>query len=304
MPKNMFPSYSEISNRFVLISFTLVVLGCSNLKPVQDFGSASSAFATSATDAYTKFDDELSRTRYVTAALDKAELTPAEFDGFMETNDRRLVREKALAAIGKYAQALDALASKDFRADIAGAITEFDTNLNSLGASYTKLSGKNWPISKSDAAILSTVVKVAADAYVEHKRKEAIRALVPKTNAAIQSACGVLASEFENFGSVLKGFYVQEQDQLLDRFNEKRASMSPNELLSSGDMIKVLHDRINQVEPFYSSVASAAAKVAQAHASLTTAVGTHEFTTKQFIADVKVLIAYAKEVQSFQDKLK
>lgn len=286
------------------ISLILALPACSNLKPVQDFGGAATAFTASANAAYLKFDEELSRVRYVTASLEDPEVKPEAFDGFLAVNDRQAVREKALTEMGKYAQAVEALASKDFRADIAGAVTEFDTNLNSLGASYTKLSGKSWPISKGDTAILSTVVKVAADAYVEHKRKQALRTLIPKTDTAVQAVCTMLASEFESFGGVLEGHYTEQRNKLLDRFNAKRAAMAPSEIVTTGDMIKTVHDRIQQVGPYYDSVSKAAMKVAKAHSSMTQSVATREFTTKEFIADVKVLIAYAKEVQAFHSKLK
>ena len=294
---------ASIAPALLLLSLNLT--SCVSLKPIQDYGKATGVLVTTAAQAYDQFDNELSRARYTVASLDKTrEVTPADFDGFLSQNDRRATREKMLVSLGAYAKSLEALASKDFGADIDTAVTDFSSNLNGLGESYQKLSGKTLPLEKSDIALFSTVVKVAADAYVESERKKAIRAIVPRADAAIKAACNVLEKEFISFGGVLEGLYTEQENALLDSFNKARPDMNPGEIVNFNEVLKANHEKILKVGPFYDSMAKAAAKVGDSHAALAKSVKSAEFTTGEFVSNTKQLITYVNEVRTIYDKLK
>ena len=202
-----------------------------------------------------------------------------------------------------YSAALEALASKDASADIKNAATTLDTNLNALGKDYNSLAGGGWPLTKGDTAILATVVKGLGDAWALHLREDAIRKVVLKSDPAVQKASALLKREFDSMGPTVGGIYAQAQVTYMDAYEKKKGAMNPAETVTYGDMIKKVHDRIDEAPAFYTKVAASCAKVGTAHAKLRTSVQTKQFISKDFIDSVKQLNAYAQDTKKFYQGL-
>jgi hypothetical protein len=313
----------------------LLLAGCQNptLSQIGAFGNSVSSLATNASNGYEMIDTATVIEQIYHVASDPSQVPSADtFKGVFSvpvaaspqdttapvvlpalTPDQEKWsgiqgRLNMLSAMGKYANALQILATTDYRSGIDTASQNLDSGLNTLSADYTKISGKPSKISKNDIAILSSAVDAIGAAIVEEKRRAAIKAIIIKTDPTIQDAAKLLEEEFgpkadgipadvqqkltlaANF---LGNAYIAEKDQPGATF-AKRYQM----LIDMQNMYQLAAATPN----YFGDVARGAKAMAQAHAALVQAVQQDKFTSSEIVNNIGDLVSYAQSVQAFYKK--
>jgi len=290
--------------RLILLPIALAALtACVPLQPVKDFASASRDVGTTARSAYVQFDSELAKAKYTSAMLRGEPVTPETFSGILTKDQGMEIRADMLDGLVNYASALETLATKNTSAEINSAAADISAQLKAFEGDYKALGGTDWPLTSSDNALIASAFKVTADASVLQLRRNAIRNAVVKSDPAIQKISTLLQQELTSMGTVIGGYYLQNETAFITAYEQKKAALSPGEILAYGEMIKVIHDRIQDTPAFYGKVATCCEKIGVTHAKLRASTGTREFLSKEFVDDVKDLVSYVKETKNHYKEL-
>ncbi len=264
---------------------------------------ASRSVGESARLGYESFDAEITSARREAAVLAGDPIDRRTFAGITEENERLETRVKILKGLVNYAEALEALASKDVKSDIESNSKLVVENLTSLSATVKDATGSELPLSDEGLQVIGTAFKVAADGYVLVKRKRAIREIVIAADPSIQRVASLIASETKGLGWVAYSSLRASQQKLSRAYERNAQSLTYTERLSVAAKIEKLERQIPATQKVYSDIAKAAAKMGEAHAALLQSVQTRKFMSEEFIADVRDLVAYAQETRKFADSL-
>ncbi len=287
-----------------LILTTLIGLhvACTPLAEVKEFGEATRNVSTVTATCYTTFNTSLVDARRNTAIINKEPITPAILRSPLEDSFR--LRVQMLNALGGYAGALEALATKDTNAEINKSASSFASNLNSLSKTYEKSTSRSLGISSSDISVLATALKVGANGYTEYKRKEAIRNIVKAVDPSIRKVCDYLPGELRKTGNTLDGFLQAEVNAHTNALNASLSTLPSAQALEQGKKLQELSRRQQETLPLFNAAANAIKKVGETHAKLVVAVDTKEFTTAELYSSLGELEVYTKEVIEFYESTK
>ncbi len=286
----------------LLIALTGLQIACTPLAEIKSFGAASKDVSTLTAACYTTFNTSLIQARRNTAILKQKPITPEVLRSPLEASFK--FRVEMLSALGAYATALEALATKDTNPEIEKSATSFATNLNKLSASYEKSTSRSLGISPSEASILATGMKVAGNGFTEYKRKQAIRLVVKSTDPAIQKVCAYLPRELRSSGNTLSGFLQAEVNAYTQVLNATLATLPPDSAIAQGNSLQDVNNRQQVTVPLFNAAASAIEKIGETHAKLVEAVETKDFTTAEFSSKLSELIKYSNEVSDYYKTVK
>ena len=195
-------NHDTSARRLVLaIAVGIGVCGCATtdqLSQARQFSTAAAALATATNQAFTEINDANSEYKMSEVALGRAELTPDTLSGVLDKNNRLKARQDILNALGKYATALNGLATADTTTAIDKAATDLSGSVSSLGSGYQTLTGHSLGVSRGDLAVIATAVKALGEAYANEKRYEAIKSIVPTADKWVQTVCADLASDLKS----------------------------------------------------------------------------------------------------------
>ena len=298
----------------ILTATALVTLvGCAtpSLTQISAFGTASASLADHSKKAYALVDSStVDRKMYDVASDTKLGPTDSTFQGVFTgpQADALAIRLKLLGKLGDYADALNKLATADFRKDIDAASKDLDAALVGLSQTYKTVSGKASPISDQDFQLIAAAVDAIGTAIVEHKRREAIRMVILQADAAVQDTSKLLKEELGESSSLASFVHenlVYTGNALRLTYNKQRlaAETTFNSRYQMLVQIRQLDEASEASPGFFKNVSAGAGKVGEAHAVLKKAVTKNEFTSAEIAKNIGELVDYAKSVKAFYDSL-
>jgi hypothetical protein len=293
-------------SRIMLIAATLYAGGCStHTGQIKNFGSACGSIGTDAQKGYSLLDDSIKKKQIYSAALHPINIvTGKTFEGILSENERLATRTKLLSALSDYATALSQLADKDFRKGIDKSSKDLAGALSDMKNTYEKSTGSNLDLTNSDIYILSTVVDGVGSAYVEYKRRQAIKTIVVKADPAVQQVSQLLQKEFSEIGPVVQRELNTVETDFEKAYNSEATNMVFQSRIEALEKIQIAHDNANKAGAFYDCLGKAAGKMGETHALLKKSVEQNKWTSEELFFEVQELANWAKSVNDFYCSLK
>ena len=299
--------HRKLASFAAILICTMVLAGCTTpTQQIATFASACNSIGSDSQKAYELLDDSIQKKAVYDLALSPARIdgNSAIFSEVMKERDRLAIRTKMLSELADYAQALQQLANKNFRAGIDASSKDLAGALKSLKDDYEKEPGKKLSLSDTDVYVLSTIVDAAGSAYVEWKRREDIKAIVQKADPAVQQVTALLTNEFRDIGANV-GIQLNDlETDYMKGFDNGANNLSFDARVQMLENIQVAHGNYLNSTNFYATLVTAAAKIGQTHATINNALHQNNWTSKKLFDQVQDLAAWAKTVKLFYQSLK
>lgn len=293
---------------------TLLLAGCAttaSLTQISAFGTGTSSLADSSKKAFKLIDSStIDRKMYDVAANQSLGPTDATFVGFFNgPNFEKLqIRIAVLDKLGSYAKALEELATADFRKDIDTTSTDLYGSLSGLCANYKKATGKELPLKDEQLKLIATAVDAIGAAVVETKRRGAIKTVIIQADDAVQDAAKLVAADLAKDSELSK--LVQENltnadGSLRTAYNIQRKSADSTFNIRYEMLVKIkqMHDAAETIPTLFDNISAGAKKVAEAHATLKSAVTKDQFASSEIAKQIGELAEYAKSVRSSYERI-
>jgi hypothetical protein len=147
-----------------------------------------------------------------------------------------------LSALSDYAAGLQQLADKDFRKDMAKSSTDLAGALSDMNNTYEKNTGSGPDLNQSDIYVLAKMVDVVGSAYVECRRRRAIKAIVAKTGPATRQVSQLLHGEFSDIGPVVQRELETIETDFEKAYNAEATNMLFQGRIETRERIQIAHD--------------------------------------------------------------
>lgn len=242
----------------VLIAAAMGAAGCQSIPPDRQLGTFATATLLLADTARATL--EASNAAVVKRKLrETAELGDAVDDTLFQplvADHAYALRIEFLDALGRYATALEELASADRSKGMEKAVTKLGGALDALGKRYASLTGKKKPFGASGA--IKGIVEVIGKEVTEAQRREGIRRAVEIQHQVMPELLPVLRDEVGPagiFGIAHLNQAEGEKATLMSRYNtdhkQERLSKNPDKRLTRLHRIREAWDREATVNALY-----------------------------------------------------
>jgi hypothetical protein len=215
---------------------------------------------------------------------------------------------KLLENLADYASALQVLAAADYATDIDAASGELNGALVSLGATYKAATQKDIGLSERDFHVIATAINAIGKSVVAEKQQNAIRAIAPAADSAVQKAAALIVTDLAPDSGLARYVHTavaQTRLALEVAYNRERESPSStfDGRLARLDSIRTMYRSERGTAALFSNISKGAKALGQSHSALVKAVNTNEMTSQEFGKALADLQAYVKSVQYFQASL-
>lgn len=242
----------------VLVAATMGAAGCQSIPTDRQLSTFATATLLLADTARTTL--EASNAAVVKRKMrETAELGHAVDDRIFEplvADHAYAIRIEFLDALGRYATALEELASADRGKAMEKAVTKLGGALDALGKRYASLAGKKKPFGASGA--IKGIVEVIGKEVTEAQRREGIRRAVEIQHTVMPELLPVLREELGPagiFGIAHLNQAEGEKATLMSRYNTdhkaERLSKNPDTRFKRLKRIQEAWDRAAIVKALY-----------------------------------------------------
>lgn len=278
-----------------LVFILALVTGCTTV-PVGKYAalkSASEAVLANTTDTFTRIERMQAHFRIVVAPNEN--ITTTSFDPPTGTDivPELRFREDALGVLVKYTDVLDALASKDYMADVDKASIELAGSLGQLATTSKAL-----PEDKANVVggIAATLVDVIGREIVREKRINALKNVMEQSQKHIETLANLIAGDNEKI--------ARDVDVMLDRViahaNADRPAFGTAGRISFDESIAQQIFEARAVKESLASMSTAVKQIPKAHREIRDTLA----KKSSGIEGLKSLVQEAQRANKFYRDLK
>lgn len=273
------------------------------LGPTRTFATAASAFATNSTSALQQVNDSSIERNIAKVAAGDGTVSSDTFIGVTDNDKSAALCLQALSDLGKYADALNALANAGYGADIDKAATSLYGSLSSIKTDATKIAPSAANISSNDLGIFATVVDGIGRVVAYEKQEAAIKQAVRTADPGVQALCAQLPTLFNGLAPYYAANLKTYNTEMMVAFNADKTHLSFDDRLARLHELEPKVQAWNTAAEFLQKLAQSATALGSAHAKLLASFNNSSVNFNDLVSTVGQLKSLADDLKTFNSNL-